>query len=44
MQINEKCLITQALAKRLLLLTLSVFVMISLIIPTAFGVIEYRRL
>ena len=43
MQKNDKYLITQALTKRLLPLTLSVFVIIALIIPIAFGAIEIGR-
>ena len=41
---SGKVLISHALAKRLLPLTLSVFVLISLVLPLSFGAIEYRRL
>ena len=41
---SGKVLISHALAKRLLPLTLSVFVLIALVLPLSFGAIEYRRL
>ena len=44
MQKVEDLLITRALAKRLLPLTLSLFIIIALIIPITFGAIEHRRL